>query len=309
MKLIYIYLAFLINYIKSANYEYEINITSLINEGFRFFSTFRIESGRYLYYTDSCLQIKYPERDFSDFYLIFDYNIHRNTFGDDFNIKIFDKTYYGRRNKIILKIKTTKAFTIFVNFEEYSNRYELYFNFITKYSDYPYLLYYYEPLSINLTGHYCVNDEFRMIVNITDNPLGKKYYFYQSFKFKDKPLYKLFETYDSALDFNFKDFDGNLDIDDNQVMKFKRSNKKYNYLALYFKGKETYDTYYEYSEFFFTNIDNYEQFIFNPIIPIIIFLITIMLITALFYYLFQFEKKPKKSKEKEGDKTKELIPI
>ena len=77
-----------------------------------------------------------------------------------------------------------------------------------------------------------------MFINITDLTKEKKYYFYQSFIFKDKPSYKLFETFDSALNFNFKDFDGYLDFDDNKVIRFKKSNKKYNYLALYFKGKE-----------------------------------------------------------------------
>ena len=76
-----------------------------------------------------------------------------------------------------------------------------------------------------MSTNYCVNDEFRIFMNITDFPVGKKYYFYQSFRFKDKPLYKLFESYDSTLNFNFKDFDGYLYIDYNKVMRFKKSLK------------------------------------------------------------------------------------
>lgn len=311
MKLIIIYIVFLINYIKTANYEHEVNMDPSINEGVKFYGSFRIDDGRYLYYTDSCLKINYPERNFSDFYLIFEYYIHKNSYGDDFNIKIFDKTFYGIRNKIVLKINTTSAFTIYINFEESYGSYELYFNFITGYSNFPYL-YYYTSLSKNLTAFYCVNDEFRMFINISDIEERKKYYFYQSFSFTDKPLYKLFESFDSALNFNFKNFDGYLDIDDNKVMRFEKTNNIYNYLVLYFKGKETYEQYGpEIYELLFANLDNYEQFIFNPIIPVMFFLVTVILITALFYYLFQYEKKPKKPKEpeiKEADLVKELIP-
>ena len=298
MKLIYIFLFFLINYIKPGDYARDID--SLINEGFKVYGNFRIQSGRYLYYTESSLKLNYPARNFSNFYLIFDYYIHRNSFGSDFTIKIFDKTFSGTRNKIVLKINTTSAFTIYINFKECYGKYELYFNYLTGYSNYPYLYYYYRSLSYNFSMYYCVNDEFRMFMNISDFPKGKKYYFYQSFRFKDKPAYKLFETYDLALNFNFKDFDGYLDIDDNKVMNFEKSNNKYNYLVLYFKGRETYERYDpEIYELFFTNLENYEHFTFNPIIPVVIFLICVILITAVFYYLFQYEKKPKKSKESE----------
>ena len=114
MKLKYIYLVFLINYIKSAYYNNKRNINPLINEGFRVYDTFHIDDSRALFYNGSYLQIIYPERNFSDFYLIFDYYIHKNTSEDDFNITIFDKTYYEIRSKIILKINTTKEFSIYL---------------------------------------------------------------------------------------------------------------------------------------------------------------------------------------------------
>ena len=305
MKLIYIYLVLLFNYIKPGDYKVDIN--PLINEGFKVFGNYRIESGTYLYYTDSSLKIHYPARNFSNFYLIFDYYIHK-TSGNDFSIKIFDKNYYGSRSKIVLKINTTSAFTINIHFKESYGKYEIYANYLTGYSNYPYLYHYYRSLSYNFSMNYCVNDEFRMFMNITDFPKGKKYYFYQSFRFKDKPAYKLFESYDSALNFNFKNFDGYLDIDDNKIMRFEKSDKKYNYLALYFKGKETYEIYNpELYELLFANLENYEQFTFNPIIPVVIFLISVILITALFYFMFQYEKKPKKQKIYEGELMKDLI--
>ena len=58
----------------------------------------------------------------------------------------------------------------------------------------------------------------------------------------------------------------------------------------------------------FAKLDNYKEFIFYPILSVLIFLITAILITALFYYLFQYEKKPKKSNIKEVELSKGLIP-
>ena len=302
MKLRYICFIFIFNYINLADYEYNHYITSLVDNGQQFYSRWRKTSGKFLYYTSSCVKINYPARNFSGFYLIFDYHIHKER-GDDFNIKIFDKTFSGRRNKIVLKINTTSEFTIYINFGSSFDTYDLYVNYLTGYSDYPYFLYYYWSLQYNLSTEYCINDEFRMIMNLTNFPKDKKHYFYQTFSFKDKPAYKLFESYESALNFNFVDYDGYLDIDDSKAFIIKKTNDKYNYMILYFKGKEEYEDYGpELYEQKFVYLENYEIFTFYPVIPFAWAFACYLIITTFFYILFQYEKKSKKINEPEVPK-------
>ena len=302
MKLRYICFIFIFNYINLADYEFSQNIPSEINTGSKFHYSWRKTIGSYLYYTDSCFKLIYPARNFSNFYLIFDYHIHKER-GDDFIIKIFNKTFSGRRNKIVLKINTTSEFTIYINFGETSSTYDLYVNYKTGYSNYPYFLYYYWNLQYNLTTQYCVNDEFRIIMNLNNFPKDKKHYFYQTFPFKDKPSYKLFESYESALKFNFVDFDGYLDIDDHKVFIIKKTNDKFNYMVLYFKGKEEYDAYGpELNYLYYVYLENYKIFSFNPVIPFVVVFTCYLIITTIFYLLFQYEKKQKKIKNPEVPK-------
>lgn len=310
MKLRYLCFIFIFNYINLAYYEYSQNILSSINTGTKFYSRWRRTTGRYLYYTDSCVKINYPARNYSNFYLIFDYHIHKER-GSDFTIKIFDKTFYGKRNKIVLKINTTSEFTIYINFGETSNTYDLYVNYLTGYSNYPYFLYYYWNLQYNLTTQYCVNDEFRIIMNLTSFPKDKKHYFYQTFPCKDKPNYKLFESYESCLKFNFVDFDGYLDMDDNKTFIIKKTNDKFNYMVLYFKGKEEYEEYGpELNDLYYVYLPNIEIFSFYPVIPFVVVFTCFLIITTIFYLLFQYEKKPKKIENPEVPKReieKELV--
>ena len=295
MKLRYICFIYIFNYINLANYEYTFNIPSPINTGTRYPCEWQTSTGTYFRYTDSLVKINYPARNYSNFYLFFDYYIHINNYREAFDIKIFNNTYYGIRGKIILKINTTSEFTIYINFHSAYDIYNIYVNFLTGYSVYPFILNRYWGLQYNFSSYYCFNDEFRIIMDLTDFPKNKKHFFYQSFKFKDKPGYKLYESYESALNFNYVDFDGYLDVDNNTVFIVEKTNDKYNYMVLYFKGKEEYEEYgTELRSLNFVHLENYELFSFYPIVAYIIALLYIILTTAFFYCIFRYEKRPKK---------------
>ena len=293
MKLRYICFIFIFHYINLADISYTFTIPSPINNGNRYHLKWEKITGDYYYYRDTLVKIDFPAREYSDFYFIFDYYIHHD-YLERFYIQIFDKKYYGSRGKIVLKMNTTSEFTVYINFYSVLKSYNIYVNFFTGYSNYPYFINRYWGLQYNFSSYYCVNDEFRIIMDLTDFPKNKKHYFYQTFKFKDKPGYKLFETYESALNFNYDNFDGYLDFDDNIVFSVEKTNDKYNYMALYFKGKEDYDYGIELNILNFVHLENYEIFSFNPIIAYSIALLYIILTTVIFYFIFRYEKRSKK---------------
>ena len=141
------------------------------------------------------------------------------------------------------------------------------------------------------------------ISNFLEN---KKYYFYNTFSYEKKPAYKLCESFESADLFDFKDFDGYLNYDKNKIIEFNNKDKKYKYLVLYFEG-DNFKTmtpiqkmeYYDeetLSKFFFAILENYEILRFNPFIPIVIYAISLIIVTILSYCLFQCDRKPKVKK-------------
>ena len=291
MKLKYIYFFLFFNFIKLYYYEIVREIDSSINDGTLFYDKENILE---LSYTDSevAVKINFPERTKTGFYLVFDYYIQRGS-SSDATIQIFDEIYYGIRNKIATKITTTKEFSIYVYFQETISSF-FSINFILGYSYYPFLYY---NINGNYSTYYCFNDNFRMVLNISEFNEKKDYYLYQTFEYEKKPYYKLFESIESAENFDFKNYDGYLNVDDNKIIYFKKPNKKYNYVVLYFKGK--YNNKNQLSDAFFAILKNYEIKNFNPIIPIVIYVITVFIVISLFYYMFQYEKKTKTQIKKE----------
>ena len=289
MKLKYIYFFLLFNFIKLATYEYNFTVSSSINDGNIFYDHYDLYDSQYRN-CDFGLKIIFPERDYSDFYLIFDYYIQRGD-SSDLSIQIFDNIYYGIRNKLAIKVTTKSEFSLYIYFKkDYSSSF--YFNFVFGYANYPFFYY---GTNSNFSTKYCYNDDFRMVLDISEFKEKKDYYFNQSFDYEKKPYYKLFESFDLAVNFDFKNFDGNLNIDDNKIIYFKKPNKKYNYVVLYFKGK--YKNKNQLSDAFFAILKNYEIKNFNPIIPIVIYVITVFIVISLFYYMFQYEKKTQIKKE------------
>ena len=80
----------------------------------------------------------------------------------------------------------------------------------------------------------------------------------------------------------------------NTVFIVEKTNDKYNYMVLYFKGKEDEEYGTELRSLNFVHLENYELFSFYPIVAYIIALLYIILTTAFFYCIFRYEKRPKK---------------
>ena len=290
MKLKYIFFFLFINSIKSADYEFEKIVDSSINTGTIFYNTDYFYNYQYKNH-DLKITYKFPERNFNNFYFIFDYNIERGQKYTNLYIKIFDKTFYQNRNKIALKMETTERFSLIIYFYS-SSYYSFDFNFVFGYSGFPYFYYF---ANNNFSTYYYTIDDFRMFLDISEFKEKKDYYFYNSFIYQNNPSYKLFESFDSAENFDFKNFDGNLNVDDNKIIKFNKPNKKYKFVVLYFKGTNEYKS--DLSKANFAILKNYEIYNFNPIIAIVIYVIIVIFVISLFYYLFQFEKKTKNNKE------------
>ena len=290
MKLKYIFFFLFINFIKSADFEYEVNVYSSINTGTIFYDTYYLNDYKYKN-CDLMITYNFPERNFANFYFIFDYNIQRGQQYTKLDIKIFNKTFKQSRNKIAIQIETTEKFSLIIYFYS-SSSYTFDFNYVFGYSGFPYFYYF---ANNNFTTYYYTIDDFRMFLDISEFKEKKDYYFYNSFIYQNNPSYKLFESFDSAENFDFKNFDGNLNVDDNKIIKFNKPNKKYKFVVLYFKGTNEYKS--DLSKANFAILKNYEIYNFNPIIAIVIYVIIVIFVISLFYYLFQFEKKTKNNKE------------
>ena len=289
MKLKYIFFFLFINCIKSADFNFKVDVDSSINNGIKFYETYYLNDYKYKNH-DLMITYNFPERNFNNFYFIFDYYIQRS-YSKGFYIKIFNKTFSQNRNKIAIKIETTEKFSLIIYFYS-SSSYTFDFNYVFGYSGFPYFYYF---ANNNFSTYYYTIDDFRMFLDISEFKEKKDYYFYNSFIYQNNPSYKLFESFDSAENFDFKNFDGNLNVDDNKIIKFNKPNKKYKFVVLYFKGTNEYKR--DLSKANFAILKNYEIYNFNPIIAIVIYVIIVIFVISLFYYLFQFEKKTKNNKE------------
>ena len=242
------------------------------------------------------------------YYFIFDYyfsNSRRCT------INVLNKTYITNYNKILIKLNNTDKFEL--NAQLYGSStitalgYDYLINFIFTYSSFSYFYY---LVNRNRSIPYNYNDDFRIILNITDFEKYKTYYLYNTFYSIKSPDYKLCESMEEALQFNFTNYDGQLFTYRSNVSEFQKKKDKDNYLILHFVGDKNHTNLsdkYGRSYAFMAILEDHPIYKFYPEIPSIIIPSIFVIITAVLFFKFQNFKKTKQIKINETDANKELI--
>lgn len=242
------------------------------------------------------------------YYFILDYyfsNSQRCT------INVLNKTYTTNYNKIVIRLNNTDKFEL--NAQLYGNTgiaalgHDYLINFIFTYSYFPYFYY---LTNKNRTIPYNYNDDFRIILNITDFIKHKTYYLYNTFYSIKNPDYKLCESEEEALYFNFTNYDGRLFTYRSNVSEFQKKNDKDNYLILHFVGDKNHSNSsdkYGRSYAFMAILEDHTIYKFYPEIPSIIIPSIFVIITAVLFLKFYYVKKTKQIKINETDMNKELI--
>ena len=242
------------------------------------------------------------------YYFIFDYyfsNSQRCT------INVLNKTYTTNYNKIVMRLNNTDKFEL--NAQLYGSTritalgYDYLINFIFSYSYFPYFYY---LANRNTSIPYNYNDDFRIILNITDFEKYKTYYLYNTFYSIKNPDYKLCESKEDALNFNFTNYDGQLFTYKSNVSEFQKKKDKDNYLILHFVGDKNHtNSSDEYGRgyAFMAIMEDHTIYKFYPEIPSIIIPSIFVIITAVLFFKFHSVKKTKQIKINETDANKELI--
>ena len=255
------------------------------------------------------IHITFPGTKFpGHYYFIFDYyfsNSQRCT------INVLNKTYTTNYDKIVIRLNNTDKFEL--NAQLYGSTritalgYDYLINFIFSYSYFPYFYY---LANKNISIPYNYNDDFRIILNITDFEKHKTYYLYNTFYSIKNPDYKLCESKEDALIFNFINYDGQLSTYTSNVSEFIKTNEKYNYLILHFVGDKNHTNSsdeYGRSYAFMAILEDHPIYKFYPEIPSIIIPSIFVIITAVLFYSFHCVKKTKQIKINETDANKKLI--
>jgi len=293
-----LFFLFLFKYI-IAEADYTHTVDKTINE-------FRIQYMNYSFYQRERYEISWeiilPPRDFDNFYVIFDYYIHDEDNVIKSTVDVLGIKKEEFRNKIVAKVETKDEFKIYIKFPlRYLYSRTNYVNYVIGYSFQPFLYY---GAQNNFSFPYCINDNFRMVLDISELKVGKKYYFYNSFNYTEKPGYKLFEEYDGY--YNYQEFDGNLSYYENLVFEFTKPDKKYKKLFLDFKGAQYYNNVGDYiSMGQFNILEKYTVFDFHLYIPGIAYIIVVFLITIILYCIFH--RKNKIDEEDEQDEQIESL--
>ena len=249
------------------------------------------------------IEMKFPKSNIPNPYFIFDYYFPTST---SCTINVLNQTFSGIYNKIAIQFNNTDEFLLTIQLENrpvgFLGHY-YYVNFIYEYSYFPYIYYY---TNGNFSADYNFNDEFRMMLNIKDFEKDKTYYLFNSFHFIKNPEYKLFETEIPSILFDFSNYDGELYSYKNNIFEFKKTDDKYNFLVLSFKGDKNYTNSsdeYGRNKAFFAILESHEFFNCYPIIPSLICPFIVILITGLLYYKFQYIKRPIQKEEKDLNKV------
>ena len=295
MKIKYfIYLLFFIHFAKCQDH-YVDEINSNIDKGYRYYGNYTYtQRAAYIGQDNSIIfDVVFPKREIKGFYLIFDYYVNAEDIDFNPSITLFDKTYTEKSDKIVVYIDTYEEFTVSIYISKYIYTRTIHINYFTGYSNYPFNL-------LSATGNfsyvYASNTDFVFHLDISKFEEDKTRYLYLSFNYTQKPLYKFFENVENIWNFNFKDYDGELDYYHNKVFEVKKPDNKYKYILLFFKGDKNYIPEGQYYIFnvFFGILENYEQYNIYPYIPFIIFLVVMILIHIIFFNKYG---KGRKSKE------------
>ena len=242
------------------------------------------------------------------YYFILDYHFPNS---QRCTINVLDKTYTTNYNKIVTRFNNSDKFVL--NAQLYGNSgiaalgHDYRINFIFTYSFYPYFYYF---TNGNRSVPYNYNDEFRIIINITDFIKHKTYYLYNTFYSNKNPDYKICESYEDAVFFNFTNYDGQLYTYKTNVSEFKKKIDKDNYLVLHFVGdKNTTNSSDEYGRAyaFMAILEDHPIYKFYPEIPSIIIPAIFVIVTAVLLFKFHFVKKTEQIKINDTDMNKELI--
>ena len=254
------------------------------------------------------IHITFPGTKFPGYYFIFDYyfsNSQRCT------INVLNKTYTTNYNKIVIRLNNTDKFELIAQLYGRSPIHALgndyLINFIFTYSSFPYFYY---LANRNRSIPYNYNDDFRIILNITDFEKHKTYCLYNTFYSIKNPDYKLCESMEDALNFNFTNYDGQLFTYKNNVSEFQKKNDKDNYLILHFVGDKNHTNSsdkYGRSYAFMAILEDHPIYKFYPEIPSIIIPSIFVIITAVLFFKFHSVKKTNQIKINETDANIELL--
>jgi hypothetical protein len=296
MKIKYfIYLLFFIHFAKCLDH-YVDEIDSNIDKGYRYYGNYTYtQRAAYIGQDNSIIfDVVFPKREIKNFYLIFDYYVNAEDIDFNPSITLFDKTYTEKSDKIVVFIDTYDEFTVSMYISKYIYTRTIHINYVTGYSNYPFTLF---SATGNFSAVYASNTNFAFYLDISKFEEDKTRYLYLSFNYTEKPLYKYFENSENIRNFNFKDYDGELNYFNNRVFEVKKPDNKYNYILLFFKGNKNYIPEGQYHIFnaFFGILENYEQYNIYPYIPFIVFLVIMIIIHIIFFNKFG---KGAKSKEK-----------
>lgn len=176
------------------------------------------------------LTIYFPKTSIKGLYFIFDYNCPG--YMTSCIISVLGQTFYEKCYKIVIKLETNVEFSLimklnYFGMRPYGHTFDL--NYLVGYFSVPYI---YHFTNSNFTANYNYNDDFRILLNITNFQEDKTYYLYNSFNYLDKRSYKLFESFNKADNFDFSNFDGILYKYQNGVFEFKKKDNKYKYVVL-----------------------------------------------------------------------------